>query len=113
MTTAQTTEAIPTQPSSRRIRGTASIRIMSTSRRAATMLPQIVMGLEGTAKKSKPSIRYPVASVVYEKAKKPEPRECINGGVTKMDTKRNVQQTKLTASATSERPRSARTLQRL
>ena len=109
----QTTEAIPTQPSSRRIRGTARIINISTKSRAASVMAHIVMDLDGTAKNKSPKMRYPVAKVVYAKAKKPDPRGWIIGGLTNMETSRNVHHMKLSANATSDTPRTARTLHRL
>jgi hypothetical protein len=86
---------------------------ISTRRSTAIQMPQMVMGLDGTAKNSNPRTRYPVARVVYENAKNPDPRECIIGGLTKIDTNRKVHQMKLRPSAKREMARKARTLHRL
>jgi hypothetical protein len=56
---------------------------------------------------------YPTVNVVYANAKKPDPRVCSAGALTKRETSRNVHQMKLTARNAVERPRRARTLQRL
>lgn len=71
------------------------------------------MGFDGTEKNIRPKTRYPVARVVYEKAKNPDPRVWIIGGLTKIDTRRKVHHMKLAARAIIDTPRRARTLHRL
>lgn len=69
--------------------------IMSISRNAAMMRLPTSIGLEGIEKNRIATRRLQSVRVVYEKSKKPEPRECIVGGLTKMDTRSNTHHRKL------------------
>lgn len=75
--------------------------------------PHTVIGLDGTAKNIKAITRFPTVSVVKEKAKKPDPRLFIIGGLTKVETSSNIHQIKLITSRIAVMMCNARTLQRL
>ena len=64
MNVAHTTDAIPTQPSSARSRGTATISIMSMSKKTEIMMPKILIGADGTEKNRRATKRYPAVRVV-------------------------------------------------
>ena len=68
---------------------------MSMSKKKATTRVPHSMALEGVEKKRMATSKLPRVRVVYEKSKKPEPRECIMGGLTKIETRRRVHQRKL------------------
>ena len=89
------TDAMPIHPSSTRSLGTARMMIISIRRKPETIRVRISIGLEGTVKNSMAMSRLPIVRVVYEKSKNPEPRECIIGGLTKMDTSRSTHQRKV------------------
>jgi hypothetical protein len=61
----------------------------------ARIVEQILIPLDGAAKKMSATTRFPVVRVVKEKSKKPEPREDMWGGETKMDTSSNTHQKKV------------------
>ena len=82
-------------------------------RRTARTEPQIVIGREGMAKRRRFMERPASVSVVKPKAKKPDPRVCMPGGVTKSETSRNVHQMRVTAKRVTVMLRRARMLQRL
>jgi len=64
MNVAQTTDAIPTQPSSTRRLGTPRMMHMSMKRNTERIAPQIVIGFDGMEKNINAMTRYPVVSVV-------------------------------------------------
>lgn len=66
--------------------GTARIMITSKMRTTEIIRHVTCSALDGVAKNSSTMSRRPMANVVYEKSKKPEPRECIAGGLTKIET---------------------------
>jgi hypothetical protein len=55
----------------------------------------------------------PVVIVVYEKSKKPDPRECIPGGLMKMATSKSTHHRKLRTRKRTVKYRRNRTLHRL
>jgi hypothetical protein len=50
---------------------------------------------------------------VYEKSKKPEPRECIPGGLTKIETSNRVHQRNVMMAKRTVKYLKSRTVQRL
>ena len=86
MRKAQPTLARPTHPSSYRIFETAAIMMVSTSRITAKAKQATWAALLGEEKNKRTVRRRPKVKVVKEKSKKPEPRECIPGGLMKMET---------------------------
>lgn len=113
MTNAQTTDAMPTQPSSTLRRGTASMMTMSMNKKTASMILDTSSAFEGTAKNRIPTRRLPSVRVVKETSKKPEPRLCMPGGLTKIETNSMTHHTKVMARNRIEKIRRMRTLQRL
>lgn len=71
------------------------------------------MPLDGTEKNSMADRSAPAVRVVKEKSKKPDPRECIKGGLTKIDTRSSTHQRKVMTRKRIEKYRRALTLQRL
>jgi len=69
--------------------------------------------LEGVAKNKRIMRRSPRVSVEYEKSKNPDPRECIPGGLTKIDTSCNTHQKNVINVKSAVKKRNVRTLQRL
>jgi hypothetical protein len=70
--------------------------IISRSRIPAIRRHVNCAAFEGVEKKRRTIKRMPSDKVVYEKSKKPDPRECIPGGLTKMDTRSSTHQRKVT-----------------
>jgi len=70
---------------------------MSTRRRKATMAASIRIALDGEEKKRSETRSIPTVRLVYEKSKKPEPRECIIGGETKAETNNRAHHMKVMA----------------
>jgi hypothetical protein len=68
---------------------------------------------EGVAKNRRTMRRVAVVRVVYEKSKKPEPRECMPGGLMNMDTSSNTHHRKLITRKKTVKYLKNRTLQRL
>lgn len=95
MSVAQTTDAMPTQPSSKRSRSVAAMIITSTRRKMARTKLGHSMPFEGTEKNRMAERSDPAVRVVKEKSKKPDPRECIIGGLMKIDTSRSTHQRKV------------------
>jgi hypothetical protein len=95
MSNAHMTEAMPTQPSSIRILGTARIIIMSKIKTTAMTRHATCSAFEGVEKNNRTMSKRPSVKVVYEKSKKPEPRECIPGGLTNIDTSNRAHQRKV------------------
>ena len=69
--------------------------------------------LEGVEKNKRTVRRRPKVKVVKEKSKKPEPRECIPGGLMKMDTSNRTHQRNVMMEKNTVKYRKNRTLQRL
>lgn len=95
MRKAQITLARPTHPSSKRILDTAAIMTVSTSKIKASTKHAIWAALDGEEKKRRTVKSRPKVRVVKEKSKNPEPRECIPGGLMKMDTKSSTHHRKV------------------
>ena len=68
---------------------------------------------EGVEKKRSTIRRTPTVKVVKEKSKKPEPLECMPGGLTKMDTSNSTHHKKLIIAKRTVKYRRNRTLHRL
>lgn len=71
------------------------------------------MALDGVAKKRMATSRLQMVNVEYETSKNPDPRECIIGGLMKIETKRMTHQIKVMARKMTQRYRKALTLHRL
>ena len=69
--------------------------------------------LDGVEKNRRTMSRTPRVRVVYEKSKKPEPRLCIPGGLTKIETSRSVHHRKVATVKMTVKYLKARTVQRL
>ena len=87
-------------------------RIQKWKRRGAWGL-RTWAALDGDEKKSSMVIKSPRVKVVKEKSKNPEPRECIPGGLMKIDTNRSTHHRKLITAKRTVKYRKKRTLQRL
>jgi hypothetical protein len=109
----QTAEAIPTGPSSVRIRSTETIKMTFTKRNNPSTPDDIRIALDGSVKNSSDTSKMPPVSVVKAKSKKPDPRVYKPGGETNIETSNNVHQTKFMAQNISVNDRSTRTVQRL
>ena len=77
--------------------------MVSISKKAETTRLPTCIGLEGVEKKRIATRRLPRVRVVYEKSKKPEPRECIMGGLTKMETRSSTHQRKVIMAKRTEK----------
>jgi hypothetical protein len=87
--------------------------IISTNKTTATRAPPTCIALDGVAKKMMASRRFPRVRVVKEKSKKPDPLECMVGGLMNIDTSSRTHQRKVTIRKSTETKRSALTDQRL
>jgi hypothetical protein len=70
--------------------------IVSINRMTAMARQDTWPALDGVEKNKRLTRRVPRVRVVYEKSKKPEPRECIPGGLMKMDTNSRTHQRRVT-----------------
>ena len=61
--------------------------ITSIMRKIAMTADVTLMALAGEAKNRTATMRFLVVRQVYEKSKKPDPRECIPGGDTNRETR--------------------------
>jgi hypothetical protein len=86
---------------------------MSTSKSTPITKHVICAALDGVAKNKRTISSKPRVSVEYEKSKNPDPRVCIPGGLTKMDTSCNTHQRKVIKVKNAVKKRRIRTLQRL
>ncbi len=77
------------------------------------MTASIRIALDGEEKKRSETRSVPIVRVVYEKSKKPEPRECIIGGETNVETNNSNHQRKVTTRNRTVKERRKRTAQRL
>jgi len=71
------------------------MRIISINRITAMIKVVTCPALDGVAKNSRTTKRRPRVKVVYEKSKNPDPRECMPGGLTKMETSSRTHQRKV------------------
>jgi len=71
------------------------------------------MAFDGAEKNNKATRRLPAVKVTKAKSKKPDPRVCIPGGETKIETRSNVHQTKLRKKKRNVKYLRNRTVQRL
>jgi hypothetical protein len=71
------------------------MRIVSINRMTEIARHVTWPALEGVEKNRRTIRSRPRAKVVNEKSKKPEPRECIPGGLMKIDTSNRAHQRKL------------------
>jgi hypothetical protein len=69
--------------------------------------------LDGVEKKRRTTRSKPNVRVVYEKSKKPDPRACIPGGLTNIDTNNSTHQRKVKMEKKTVKYLNHRTLQRL
>jgi hypothetical protein len=103
MSRAQTTLAMPTQPSSTRSLGTATIRIMSINKITEMTSDATWPALDGVEKKRSTTSSKPRVKVVNEKSKNPDPRECIPGGLMKIETNNKTHQRKVMMAKSTEK----------
>jgi len=68
--------------------------IMSIMRKIAMTADVTLMAFAGEAKNRTATMRFPIVRQVYEKSKKPDPRECIPGGDTNRETRSSTHQRK-------------------
>jgi len=68
---------------------------MSTNKITETIKHDTCAAFDGVEKNKRPIRRRPRVNVVYEKSKNPDPRECIPGGLTKIETKSKAHQRKV------------------
>jgi hypothetical protein len=87
--------------------------IMFTRRSKATIAASIRIAFDGEEKKRSETRSIPTVRVVYENSSKPEPRDCIIGGETKVETNNSTHHTNVTASNRTVKLRRQRTAQRL
>lgn len=78
-----------------RILDIVRIKIMSVNKNTAITKHVTCAALDGVEKNRRSTKSRPSVKVVYEKSKKPEPRECIPGGLTKIDTNNKTHQRKV------------------
>jgi hypothetical protein len=89
------------------------MRIILTSNMTAITRLVICAALDGAAKNRRTVRRYPAVRVVYEKSKNPDPRECMPGGLTKIETRSSAHQRKVMMRKNTVKYLRNRTLQRL
>lgn len=71
--------------------------IISKTRTTAMTRHATCSAFEGVEKNRSRTSKRPSVKVVYEKSKKPEPRECIPGGLTKIETSSSTHHKKVRA----------------